>query len=224
MMNKKIYLFIILFFSSVYLLAQEINLNESDKVFEPAKIKQISLNGFSDTPWMTPFSQIKDKFKTLAATNLNNEKIEILHMERNKYILIKRNNIIYRYNFYKTPFEVIKIKNHDITYDQYDQTEAVLYQVRIILPFIEAKLLEEKLQNAYGKKTKSTVDPKTLRGADIWDLEGGYIFLWYEPYNNKAFARRIDFISKELSQKILEESKDYFDSKEKQLLRDLIVK
>jgi hypothetical protein len=173
---------------------------------------------------MTPFSQIKDKFKTLATTNINNEKIEILQMERNKYILVKRNNIVYRYNFYKTPYEVVKIKNHNLPFDEYDKTDAVLYQVRVILPFIDAKLLEEKLQNAYGKKTKSTVDEKTLRGADIWDLDGGYIFLWYEPYNNKAFARRIDYISKEMSKRILEESNDYFDSKEKEILRDLIVK
>jgi hypothetical protein len=224
MKNLKLILFLFLIFTYVKIYSQQLDLRSSDPVFEPARIKQNSLNGFSDTAWMTPFSQIKDKFKTLSTTNLNNEKIQILHMERNRYILIKRNNIIYRYNFYKTPYEVIKIKNHDITFDQYDQTEAVLYQVRIILPFIEAKLLEEKIQNAYGKKTKSTVDPKTMRGADIWDLEGGYIFLWYEPYNNKPFARRIDYISKELSQKILEESKDYFDSKEKELLRDLIVK
>lgn len=206
------------------LLGQSIDLSESDKAFEPAKIRQIALDGFSDTPWMTPFSQIKDKFKTLSIGNINNEKIEILHMERNRYILIKRNNILYQYNFYKTPFEIIKINNHEITEDQYDQTEAVLYQVRIILPFIEASLLEKKLESAYGKKTKSTVDPKTLKGADIWDLEGGFIFLWYEPYNNKAFSRRIDFISKELSKRILEESKDYFDSKEKSLLKDLIIK
>lgn len=222
-MNSKIYsMFLILLSFSIY--SQNINLQESDKVFEPARVRQEGLTGFSDTPWMTPFSQIKDKFKTLATTNINNEKIEILQMERNKYILVKRNNIVYRYNFYKTPYELVKIKNHNLPFDEYDKTDAVLYQVRVILPFIDAKLLEEKLQNAYGKKTKSTVDEKTLRGADIWDLDGGYIFLWYEPYNNKAFARRIDYISKEMSKRILEESNDYFDSKEKELLRDLIVK
>lgn len=216
-----VFYFIIL----VKIFPQQFDLNNPDRIFQPAQMPPTGrLMGFSDTNWMTPFSDIKDKFKTLSTSNLTNEKIEILNMVRNQYILIKRNNIQYRYNFYKTPYEVVKVNNHDITFEDYDQTEAVLYQVRIILPFISAGLLEQKIEAIYGKKTKSTVDPKTLRGADIWDLEGGYIFLWYEPYNNKPFSRRIDFISKDLSKKILEESKDYFDSKEKQLLKDLIIK
>ncbi len=220
-MKKFIFIYFIFI---INIQSQQMDLN-SDRVFQPAQMPPTTrLTGFSDTNWMTPFSDIKDKFKTLSTSNLNNEKIEILHMIRNQYILIKRNNIQYRYNFYKTPYEVIKINNHEISFDEYDQTEAVLYQVRIILPFISAELLEQKIEASFGKKTKSTVDPKTLRGADIWDLEGGYIFLWYEPYNNKPFSRRIDFISKDLSTKILQESKDYFDSQEKQLLKDLIIK
>lgn len=220
---KKFMVLILFLFTSLY--SQEMNFQNTDRIFEPAQMPpSLNLVGFSDTRWMTPFSDIKDKFKTLSTTNLINEKIEIVNMVRNQYILIKRNNIQYRYNFYKTPYEVVKISNHNISFEEYDQTEAVLYQVRILLPFISAELLEQKIQASFGKKTKSTVDPKTLRGADIWDLEGGYIFLWYEPYNNKPFSRRIDFISKDLSKKILEESKDYFDSKEKQLLKDLIIK
>ncbi len=216
---------LIFFFGMLGLWSQEINLKESDPIFEPARQPpQTQLNGFLEDPWGSSFSAILDKFKTLATSPISKSNIQILHLQKDRYILIRRNNIQYQYNFYKTPFEVTKLKNHEITKQEYEAKEGELYQVRIILPFIDSKLLVEKLESTYGKKTKSTVDEKNLSGADIWELEGSFIFLWYEPYNNKAFSRRIDFISKSLSERILLESKDYFDSKEKQLLKDLIIK
>lgn len=222
---KRQYIIFLIFLNS-FLWSQEINLKESDPLFEPAKqpAPQSQLKGFLEDSWGSSFAAILDKFKTLATSPITKTNIQILHLQKDRYILIKRNNIQYQYNFYKTPFEVVKLQNHEISKEEYEAKDAELYQVRVLLPFIDSKLLEQKLESAYGKKTKSTVDEKQLTGADIWDLEGGFIFLWYEPYNNKAFSRRIDFISKILSEKILKESKDYFDSKEKQLLKDLIIK
>lgn len=220
---KKIIFLKIAFLTNIY--GQEINLQQSDPIFQPAR-EGISnqLNGFLEDAWGTSFSVILDKFKTLSTSNITKSNIQILHLEKNRYILIKRNNIQYQYNFYKTPYEIVKLQNHEINQEEYDQKDGELYQVRILLPFIDAKLLQQKIELAYGKKTKSTVDEKNQTGVDIWDLPNGYIFLWYEPYNKKPFSRRIDFISKNLSEKILNESKDYFDSKEKQLLKDLIIK
>ncbi|MFN3604468.1 MAG: hypothetical protein ACK4UJ_07140 [Leptonema sp. (in: bacteria)] len=222
---KKSTIINLIYLFTCFLWGQDINLQESDPIFEPAKqLPQTQLTGFLEDGWGTPFTEILDKFKSLATSPITKDNIQILHLEKNRYILIKRNNINYQYNFYKIPYEVLRLQNHEVTKEEYEQKVGELYQVRVILPFIDSKLLEQKLEAAYGKKTKSTVDEKTLAGVDIWDLEGGYIFLWYEPYNKKAFSRRIDFISKTLSERILKESKDYFDSKEKQLLKDLIIK
>ncbi len=220
----KISRFCFLFFLNFHLIAQQNPLN-TNEIFEPATERtQNQLNGFAGDNWLTPYSSILDKFKTLSKSSTTTENIQILNAQRNQYILIKRNNAEYQYNFYKTPFEVLKLENHDLKFDEYDQIEGVLFHVRIILPFIESKLLEEKIQSVYGKKTRSTFDEKTLTGADIWDLEGGYIFLWYEPLNQKTFSRRIDYLSKDLTRRILEESKDYFDSNEKSILKEIIIK
>lgn len=183
-----------------------------------------SLRGFGDTFWMDPYPQVFDKFKTLSTMNIPNEKIEILSAEKDRFLLIKRNNILYRYNFYKTPFEVVKLKDHNADPRMHEVTDGVLFHVRITIPFVETSLLESKIEMQYGKKTKSTVDPKTLQGVHVWDLDGGYIFLWSEPYNKKSYSRKIDFLSKDISMKIIEESKDYFSSKEKEIIRDIIIR
>ncbi|MCS7205151.1 MAG: hypothetical protein NZ853_05600 [Leptospiraceae bacterium] len=221
-MKKNWLLFIVFFLSKIY--PQTYEMNPQTNPFANIQNQSLSLYGFAETPWNSAYSQVYDGFKTLATSNLTNERIEIVAAQKDQFILIKRNNILYRYNFYKTPYEVAKLRNQNLTQEDHNLIEGVLFQVKVLFPFIEANQVVEKIEAQYGKKTKSTVDPKTLRGVDIWDLPGGVIFVWYEPYNNKPYTRKIDYISKEISQRILEETKDYFDSKEKELLRDIIIK
>lgn len=182
------------------------------------------LAGFAETPWMSSYSQVKDRFTTLSESAASVDRIEVLMAVRNRYILIKRNDVLYRYNFYKTPYEVQKLTNHDLQKEQWEEEEAVLYQVKIIQPFIAADAINKKLEAAYGPRTRSTVKPETLRGADIWELEGGFIFQWYEPYNKQPYTRTIDYISAELAARILKEREEYFTAQERDLLRKMIVR
>ncbi|PKL32874.1 MAG: hypothetical protein CVV45_10480 [Spirochaetae bacterium HGW-Spirochaetae-10] len=182
------------------------------------------LAGFAETPWMSEYTQVKDRFSALSESAASVDRIEILMAVRNQYILIKRNDVLYRYNFYKTPYEVLKLTNHDLQKEQWEEAEAVLYQVKIIQPFIASDSISKKLEVAYGPRTRSTVKPETKRGADIWELEGGFIFQWYEPYNGRPYTRTIDYISDELARRILKEREEYFSAEELDLLRKMIVR
>lgn len=185
---------------------------------------QTSLPGFADTAWKASFSAVKTQLKNLATSAQSTERVEILMEERNKYILVRRNEVLYRYNFYKTPLGVARLDNHEYSKEDYENAEAVLYHVKVMIPFIEAALIKQRLEAAYRKSTRSTVDEKTMMGADVWELRGGFIFQWYEPYRKKAFTRTIDYLSAEMSQQIMKEYEDYFDAREKLILQKLLVK
>jgi len=182
-----------------------------------------ALGGFAETPWMTTFSEVRNKFKNLATSQTAAERVEIVALEPNEYILVRRNGILYRYSFYKTAYNVARLANHELTEEEYGAEEALLFHVKITPQFLDAKALNEKIETAYGPKTRSTVDPKTQRGVDIWELNGGFIFQWYEPYKRHGYTRTIDFVSFDMAKRIIQEYGDYFDSAEKEILKNLII-
>ncbi len=179
--------------------------------------------GFAGSSWGTSFSNVKNMLKNLATSAASPERVEILMEERNRYILVRRNDVLYRYSFYKTPLEVQRLANHQRTADEYEAEEGLLYHVKVTMPMIDAELIKGRLEEVYRvPATKSTVD-KTMRGAAIWELSGTLVFQWYEPYRNKAFTRTIDYLGRELAEKIMKEYADYFDAKEKAILKEMLL-
>lgn len=181
------------------------------------------LRGFAETPWRTTFTEVKARLRNLATSAAAVERVEVLNEVRNEYILVKRNDILYRYSFYKTPFEVQRIANHRLTQEEWDQEEAVFFHVKVITPFIDAKLINQRLESIYGQRTSTTVDEKTQRGANVWQLDGGLVFQWYEPYREKPFTRTLDYLSREMAEQIMREYASYFDAQERILLRDMLL-
>lgn len=190
----------------------------------PQQPAQTVLRGFAETPWRTTYTEVKARLRALATAQNAIERVEILNEVRNEYILVRRNDIDYRYSFYKTPLEVQRIANHQLSSEEWDEQEAILFHVKVIMPFIDATLINTKLEGIYGRRTSSTVDERSGMGAAIWQLDGGFVFQWYEPYRRKPFTRSVDFLSKELAEQIMKEYADYFDAREKQLLRDLLLR
>ena len=180
------------------------------------------LKGFADLAWQSEFKDVKEKLKNLARSSDADERVEILMEVRNRYILVKRNDVLYRYSFYKTPLQVSRLGNHKITREEHDQIEARLFHVKVTTPLIEASRIKDKIQAIYGRNTKSTVDEKMM-GVDIWELTGGLIFQWYEPFNKKAFTRNIDYLSLEMAAMIMKEYEQYFDAHERFILKKLLV-
>jgi hypothetical protein len=179
--------------------------------------------GFADSPWKATFSQVKTKLKNLATVQAAQERVEILMEVRNVYILARRNDVLYRYNFYKTPLDVSRLTNHELTPQEKEAEEGMLYSVKVTMPFIEYPLVKKKIEAANGNANRSTVD-KTMSGVDIWEIPGSMIFQWVEPYNGKPFTRTVDYMSTEMTKQILKEFEDYFDAKEKFILKFLLVK
>ncbi len=176
------------------------------------------LKGLGDVSWNTEFSQAREKFKNLSAAESEAEKTEILNIVKNEFIMVRRNDIIYRYSFYKTPYATAILTNPDLKKDEYETQEAKLFHVQIQTPLVDTGLVEKKLIEKYGPFDKSTGKQKGS-GAGVWLLDGGMIYLWYESYNGRRFTRRIDYTSSELLASIQKEYKDYFDAKEKLLLQ-----
>ncbi len=195
----------------------------SSMVVEPQPSGGASGAGFADSPWKATYSQVKTRLKSLATAQTAAERVEILMEVRNEYILVRRNDVLYRYSFYKTPYDTARLTNHELKKEEKDAEEALLYHVKVSTPFIDSALIKKKLEASNGTSTRSTVD-KTMRGVDIWEVGSGLIFQWVEPYNGKPFTRTIDYISTEMAKQIMKEQTDYFDAKEKYILKFLLVK
>lgn len=196
-----------------------------EKLNQPAQVPAgRKLAGFAETPWMSTYTQVKERFTGLSEAKGATDRIEILMAVRNEYILIRRNDVLYRYNFYRSPLEVVRLTNPETDREKWDATEGVLFQVKTVLPFIDAAAVSKKIEAAYGPRTRSTVKPGEFRGADVWELEGGFIIQWYEPYNQRPFTRTIDTISDELARRILKERADYFTAEEQILLKKTVVR
>ncbi len=177
------------------------------------------LTGFISNEWGTTFSTLRKELKNLSTAENTDEKVEILNIVRNKLVLVRRSDIIYRYSFYKTPYAVRRLEVEELKESEYDEkVEGELFCVQVQIPVIETELVREKLTKKYGKSQASSKDD-TGFGVDIWELDGGTIFLWYESQGKKSFSRRIDYLSSKHSQKITKEQIHYFDANQKLLLR-----
>ncbi len=190
----------------------------------PTPAGGVPLNGFAGVAWKTTYTAARTHLKNLAASADAEERVEILSEERNRYILVRRNDVLYRYNFYKTPLIIERIDNHRMTEEEYDQKEAMFYHVKVTIPLIPADRIADRLQKVYGRNTKSTVDKKKMMGADIWELEGGLLFQWTEPYRKMAFTRDLDYLSREMAATIMKEYEQYFDARERYILKKLELK
>ena len=183
-----------------------------------------TLSGFAGVAWKSTYAAARSHLKSLAKSADAEERVEILSEDRNRYILVRRNDVLYRYNFYKTPLVIERIDNHRMTEEEHDQKEALFYHVKVSMPLIPAERIAERLQKVYGRNTKSTVDKKKMMGADIWELEGGLLFQWTEPYRKMAFTRDLDYLSREMAATIMKEYAMYFDARERYILKKLELK
>ena len=181
-----------------------------------------SLSGFANINWGTKFNDVREEFRDLASSEDAEEKTEILNLKRNEFILVRHNDTIYRYTFYKTPYAVALLKDKELEAKKYDEEEeGEFFHVQLRFPPVEAALMKAKIEEKYGKhQGASSIDKKGF-GALIWQLEGGFIFLWYEGYGGRSFVRRVDYLSAQHAKKVAEEYKDYFTAQEKLILQKI---
>lgn len=189
------------------------------------------LAGHGEIPWGTSYEGVKERFISLAANPESDEEIAIVNEKKNESLLVKRNGIFYLYRFYKTP-EIIKASRPKKEATPAEMAaehegEGTLFSIGIIFSYVDSKQIKEKLEAKYGKSLKESLDDKKISGARLWDLakdnKGGFIVQWMDNYKKQAFTRRIDYFSSELKSMIDKEYKEFYETKEIKILKDLLL-
>ncbi len=198
-----------------------------------------TLDGFAEVAWEASYSQVREKFLSLAANPQSNEKIEVVHEDKEKSLLVRRNGIFYLYRFYSTPKLVLDSRPKDkqpkpenpSNPDEDEHLEpGKLFSVGVSFRYLPGKDVQGKLENKYGKPKKETLDEKKIGGAVVWELtdekevppKGGFIVQWKEAYKKQPFTRRVDYFSSKVKAQIEREYKEFFSAEEIKALRDLI--
>jgi len=114
-----------------------------------------NLNSFGDTPWGESFKSVRDKFESLARNPNTRENITILNEVKNKLLVIKRNNVIYIYRFYKEPKEVTEVKvSKDPEKKQDHKSVSGLFSVGVVFSPVESKRAKDTLLQKYGNPSR----------------------------------------------------------------------
>lgn len=231
---KRIYLrlAIILLFSGTHLLysqnettttdgnntTEETTTNDTNTTTEETDSDRRPLNGFDGIAWGTQYQTVKDRFRTLSGSKDAAQRVEILQDVPKKELLIARHDILYRYVFYSTPEEVKTLADlRDNGHTEPDSTDADenkdkgsrFFFAESTFTMVPADDIYDLLKRKYGERTSSTYKEKEMRGAHVWDLDGGYLVQWVNPYLEKPYTRSIYYISKELRDEIKKDLNEY---------------
>lgn len=114
-----------------------------------------NLNSFGDTPWGTPFQTVRDKFESLARNPNTTENIQILNEVRNKLLVVKRNNVLYIYRFYKEPKEVTEVKvTQNESQKQDHKAASGLFSVGVVFSPVESTRAKNTIKEKYGNPSR----------------------------------------------------------------------
>lgn len=223
--------------------------------------------GLGDSAWGNSFEGIRDQINKIRQNPDVKEKIEIINEQKDKTLLIKRNNITYLYRFYKKPRILEKFNKSK----EDEGKSSSLFSVGVYFSPVESLKLKKQVEDKYGKPTKEpqaqipkdkfskpddenessdeNQDDKKIAGAYTWTFKragtytessepptsaaasasappkGGkseFIIQWVEPYNKKAFSKRMDYFSVDRTDLINIDYKDYFSARETDVLLDLV--
>ena len=194
----------------------------------------VELDGFADTDWGMEFDAVHKKLYNLAtaaeeaATNDDDEeepnmveRTEIVNIVRNRLILVRRNRVLYRYTFHKTPYVLAQIEKPELKAATYDsEVPGKLFHVQLQMQWLDAAIVQKKLAQRYGRSNASKLKVDGS-GAYMWQLDGGNIYQWVEHYKGRNYTRRIDYVSTQFQQKIQREFLDYLQADEKAIAQGL---
>lgn len=163
------------------------------------------LPGFDGINWGTDFNAVKERFKEISSSGQAQDPLEIVNEAKDRELLVNRGGIFYRYAFYSKP-EMLKEKAAEGQEQQAEQGKFFLMQSNF--PPMPTEELYKKLDSKYGARTSSTVNAQ-MQGAYVWDLAGGFLIQWVEPYQQKAYTRSLVYISKDLREEMQKDLDKY---------------
>lgn len=122
-----------------------------------------NLNSFGDTPWGTSFQAVREKYESLARNPNTSENIQILNEVKNKLLIVKRNNVIYIYRFYKEPQEVSELKaKQNETQKQDHKALSGLFSVGVVFSPVESNRARNTLKEKYGNPSREYLVENTF--------------------------------------------------------------
>jgi len=184
-------------------------------------LKTFNIKGFAGITWGSKYSDVLNNYKTLASDPTVKDPVDIVKEIPNKRLIIRRNNILYQFEFYETEFKDKNLHNTNSNNNKVLQKTPRFFFLESKFILVESNDLYKRLKSKYGKYTKNTVNKKTNRGAFIWDLPSGFIIQWIEPYEKQQFTRRIYYISKDIQRQIEKDLHQFRFSKEIQILKTI---
>lgn len=116
-------------------------------------------NGLGDLQWGTIYDEARNKFVSLSRSTEIKEKVQIVSEVKNKSILVRRNNLLYMYRFYKRPSILTNLKEKEDSYKGGEKKDhggrPSLYSVGIFFSPVPSVELKTKIEGkGYGKPTK----------------------------------------------------------------------
>ncbi len=179
---------------------------------------QNNLDGFGGISWGSTYKDVKERFRVLGMQKQEQSTPEILYDNPGKELLIKRDDIRYRYVFYKktdlsSTESPISLAVDMPTEKMIPEDMAHLFFVETTFILVESNRLYKKLKAKYRKPISNTVK-MDQNGAYVWDLAEGYVIQWQEHYHKSLFTRNVYYISKKIKKEIAKDLDNYFFSKE----------
>ena len=157
------------------------------------------ITGVDGKKWGTSYNAVLDFYRDVSSSDATKDSVEIINAIEDKEIIVKRNNILYKFVFYKTPQELLDLykKIKDVSLKDTSE-KGMLFFAEIRFSGVESNSIQEKLMKKYGNPT--VYDSNTeASGFSFWKSKDGNLVQFNDVYKEKKYTSRLYYISPKYS-------------------------
>ncbi|MFW6366033.1 MAG: hypothetical protein ACOC2H_06110 [Spirochaetota bacterium] len=169
--------------------------------------------------WGAGFDTVKESVKG-----------RLQYFEKNREIVSSEGEITYTYGFFYPDPEIVGTPmDDDDTAENQDQaadgteadgaqgdaadaSEAEFSYVIVHFPYLAMDDIKQKYVEKYGDPSSQLIEDN--RGVIIWESEQTMITMWIDEYEGKPYCRKINYLSKEFTDKLESYRTRIFNQKE----------
>lgn len=207
---KKILYTMLIFCLAVVLNAQD--KKESDKKDEKKEVSSKNLpEGYGQVKWGTDLSKVKPAISG-----------RLVYTDEKKVIISRDGELEYFYGFFY--IDPATGKKEDLNKDEKKgekevQDEGKLFYIAMRFPYLNYEEVRKKLEAKYGPATSEVIKDK--QGAVGWNSDKTSIIMWVDRYENRAFCRRITYISMDIAKELNKYQTTIFNKTEIDIIQKL---
>ena len=179
------------------------------------------ITGVDGKNWGSSYENVLDFYRDISQSEKTADTVEIINAIKDKEIIIKRDDIFYKFIFYKTPQDVIELyqKTKDVLLKS-TNTKGVLFLVEVSFPSVESSFIQKKLESKYGMPIRQNNNTGES-GFVFWSSTKGEIVQLKDIYKEKEYTSKLYYIAKEYNQVIAKDLDSFFFIKERESLHQL---